>query len=129
MKNRPPIPPSWHDPELEPERQANPPLVCPYCHHRFLLSWVHYLRGGPRHYQCPSCRQKSFLLREGWSWMLTAAACIEGGVFVGYICLMLTKNIWFTTIAAILGVLIFGLPVDRYCERHYGKLVAGKGKS
>ena len=121
MPNKPPIPPPWPDPlnaKTKPTAQQKG-LNCPYCQHHFPLTWKRYLKAGSGHYVCPRCLGKSRLIRRGWYWPIVVVGCLEGSIYFGAVGFRFLGGAAGSLLGVGLGLIFFGVPVDKYAESKY----------
>ena len=95
-------------------------LTCPYCGHKFPLTWKRYVLAPNGVHRCPACGNRGKLqmtVAYRFASSLTVVALLGGGAFVGY----LLAHIWGKVVAWALAVVIT-FALDKHYDQRLGVL-------
>lgn len=96
-------------------------LACPYCHHRFRLTWPRYFKAPTGNYICPQCAQISSIERLWWPYILiiaTGLITMSPSIFM----MLLTDSYLYLLLGLIINLMLT-IPLDKYINANYKNLV------
>ena len=96
-------------------------MKCPYCHHKFDLTWKEYFCEIWGHHNCVACKRR-FKLSFSWSYLAIAVlmALIIGGLAT-FLIVRWTHSRVMAAVCSLAIVLVVLLPLDRWLDDHWRK--------
>ena len=96
-------------------------MKCPYCHHKFDLTWKEYFREIWGRHDCVACKRR---FKLSFSWLYLAITVLMALIIGGLATFLIVRWTHSRLIAAIGGlviVLVVLLPLDRWLDDHWRK--------